>query len=56
MDSMSIYLIGLFEMTSRGNQYALTVICMLINYIMSIPLPDKSADTVVSAVFKGNML
>ena len=45
-------LIGPFEMTSRGNQYAVTVNCMLTNYVMCIPLVDKSADTVVSAYLK----
>ena len=29
-----IDVIGLFEVTSRGNQYTLTVTCMLTNYVI----------------------
>ena len=36
-----------FETTMKGNQYASNVICMLSNYIICIPIPDKSADIVV---------
>ena len=36
----------------KRNQYAFTVIGMLTNYLLCIPLIDKSADTVVSAYVK----
>ena len=39
--------IGSVGVTSKGNQCALTVICMLTSYVMCIYLADKSADTVV---------
>ena len=48
MDFVSVDLVGPFETTTKGNQYALTVICMLTNFIIYIPMLDKSADTVVN--------
>ena len=45
-------LIGPFEITSRGNQYALTMICRLISYIMHVSLVDKARNTVVNAYLK----
>ena len=45
-DLISMDLKGPLEITTRGNQYTLTVICMLINYVMCIPLADKPANTV----------
>ena len=49
---ISMDLIGPFEMTPIGNQYAMTVICMLTNYVMCIPLAGKSAATVVRTYLK----
>ena len=49
---MLVDLIGPFEMTSRQNQYALTVVCMLINYVTCVTMTDKSVDTVMSAYLK----
>ena len=48
IDFISMDLISPFEMTARGNQYALTVMCMLTKYVICIPLTDKYVDTVVS--------
>ena len=48
MDFISIDLVGPFETTVKGNQYALTVIYMLTNYIICIPIPDKSTDKIVN--------
>ena len=45
-------MIGSFEMTSRANWYTLTVVCMVTEYIMCLPLADKSADTLVSTYLK----
>ena len=48
MDFISMDLIGEFKMGStQGNRYALTVICMLTGYTWCIPIPDKSAETIV---------
>ena len=43
-------LIGEFHPpSSKGNRYALTVICMFTGYTFCIPLPDKKAQTVLKA-------
>ena len=53
MDFISMDLIGEFRMGSiKGNRFALTVICMLTGYTWCIPIPDKSAKTVVYAYLK----
>ena len=41
-------LIGQFEVTTMGNQYTLTVVCMLTDCIIYEAFTDKYADTVVS--------
>ena len=43
---------GPFMMTTWGNQYTLTVICMLTNYVICVPLIDKFADIAVSAYLR----
>ena len=53
MDFISMDLIGEFQMGStKGNRFALTVICMLTGYMWCVPIPDKSAETVVKAYVK----
>ena len=53
MDFISMDLIGEFKMGStQGNQYALTVICMLTGYTWCIPIADKSAETIVKSYIK----
>ena len=37
---------------TKANQYVLTVICILINYVLCIFLPDKTADVVVDSNLK----
>ena len=50
MDFISMYLIGEFHpLSSKGNTYALTVICMLTGYTFCIPIPNKQVRTVVKA-------
>ena len=49
MGFISMDLIGPFGTTSRENQYAKMVICMITNYILCVPLAEKSADIVVNA-------
>ena len=41
MDFIDINLIGPFEVMNKGNQYALTVICALTNYVFSMPFLIK---------------
>ena len=45
-------LIGPFVVTNRGNQFALTTVCMLTNYVIRIPLSDKAADTVIGSYLR----
>ena len=50
MKFISMDLIGEFHPpSSKGNRYALTVICMFTGYAFCIPLPDKKAETVLRA-------
>ena len=51
MDFISMDLIGPFQNTPSGNQYALTVICMLTGFVMSEPIPDKTPGEVINAYF-----
>ena len=53
MDFISMDLIGEFKMGSlKRNRYALTVICMLTGFTWCVPIPDKSAETIVRAYIK----
>ena len=53
MDFISMDLVGEFHPPStRGNKYALTVICMLTGWTWCIPIPDKTAPVVLNAYLK----
>ena len=50
MEFISMDLIGEFyPASSKGNRYALTVICMLTGYTFCIPIPNKRQETVLKA-------
>ena len=50
MKFISMDLIGEFHPpSSKGNRYALTVICMFTGYTFCIPTPNKKAETVLKA-------
>jgi transposase InsO family protein len=49
MEFISMDLIGEFTKSSKGNKYALTIICMLTGYTFCIPIPNKTAGEVVKA-------
>ena len=49
MEFISMDLIGDFTPSSKGNRYALTVICMLTGYTFCIPIPSKKASDVITA-------
>ena len=50
MRFISMDLIGEFHPpSSKGNRYALTVICMFTGYTFCIPIPNKKAETVLKA-------
>ena len=58
---ISMDLLGPYHEAEKGNQYALTVICMLTNYVLMIPIKSKSAEEVIRAYltdvyspFRGN--
>ena len=38
--------------STRGNRYALTVICMLTGWVWCVPIPDKTANAVLKAYLK----
>ena len=53
MDFISMDLIGEFYPPStRGNRYALTVICMLTGWVWCVPIPDKTANAILKAYLK----
>ena len=45
--------IGKLPTTSSGNRYALTCIDLLTSYLIAIPMPDKTAESVVEAYLSG---
>ena len=50
MEFISMDLIGKFHPpSSKGNRYALTVVCMLTGYTFCIPIKNKSAEEIVMA-------
>ena len=50
---ISIHLVGLYKETENGNQYALTVICMLTNYVFMISIRSRSTEEVIKAYVTG---
>ena len=45
-DVVSLDTIGPFPITESGNRYAITLQCDLSKYVMTFPVPDKSASTI----------
>ena len=45
--------IGKLPTISSGNRYALTCIDLLTSYIITMPMPDKTADSVVEVYLSG---
>ena len=53
MDFISMDLIGEFYPPStRGNCYALTIICMLTGWVRCVPIPEKTANAILKAYLK----
>ena len=44
--SCAVDYIGQLPMTSKGHRYALTFICLLTSYLITVPLKMKTADEV----------
>lgn len=51
-DIIIVDTIGPFITSNRGNKYAVTLICDLSKYIVTIPVPDKEAITIAKAIFE----
>ena len=49
METICIDLIGPLPETSSGNKFALTVICLLTNYMFMVPIPNKTTQQVIHA-------
>ena len=50
---ITIHTIGKLPTTTSGNKYALTCIDLLTSYIIAVPMPNKTAESVVEAYFSG---
>ena len=50
---IAIDTIGKLPTTSSGNRYALTCIDVLTTYIIAVPMPDKTAESVVEVYLSG---
>lgn len=55
-DIIIIDTIGPFIPSNNGNVYAVTIICDLTKYLITVPVPDKSAKTVARAFFENFVL
>lgn len=55
-DIVLIDTIGPMIRSDNGNEYALTLICDLTKYLVSIPIPNKSAKVVAKAIFENFIL
>ena len=53
MEFISMDLIGDFTPSSKGNKYALTVICMLTGYTFCIPIPSKKGTRCNYCLYRG---
>ena len=49
-ERVHVDLIGPLDVTHEGNRYILTIIDALTRYVITVPLPNKSAETVASAL------
>ena len=50
---IAIDTIGKLPTTSSGNKYALTCIDLLTSYVIAVPIPDKTAKSVVEVYLSG---
>ena len=52
---IAIDTIGKLSTTSSGKRYALTCIDLLTYYILAVPMPDKTAESVVEVYLSGKL-
>ena len=50
---IAIHTIGKLPVTTAGNKYALTCIDLLTSHVIAVPMPDKTAESVVEAYLSG---
>ena len=50
---IAIDTIGKLPVTTTGNEYALTCIDLLTSYVIAVPIPDKTAKSMVEAYLSG---
>ena len=50
---IAIDAIGKLPTTSSGNKYTLTCIDLLTSYVIAVPMPDKTAESIVVAYLSG---
>ena len=50
---IAIDTIGKLPTTSSGNRYALTCINLLTSYIIAVPMPDKTAESIIEVYLSG---
>lgn len=55
-DTVLIDTIGPLPKSEDGNEYAVTIICDLTKFLVTIPTPNKSAKTVAKAIFESFVL
>ena len=50
---IAINTVGKLPTTSSGNRYALTCVDLLTSYIIAVPMPDKTVESVVDVYLPG---
>lgn len=55
-DIVLVDTIGPFPKSENGNEYAVTLMCDLTKYLVTVPIPNKSSRTVAKAIFESHIL
>ena len=55
-DTVVVDTAGPFKKSEKGNLYALTIICDLTKFLITIPIPNKQAETVAKAILDSCIL
>lgn len=55
-DTIVVDTIGPFKKSNKENVYALTLICDLTKFLITVPIPNKQAETVAKAIFDNCIL
>ena len=53
MAVLAMNIIGHILITSKGNRWALTVICLYTSYVFAVPMKEKSAENLDQAYLSG---